>query len=78
MFTLHCLGVAFFDDGALDDITKVSSFMNLSGTCRLKQLLFKSLCNKNMHEHEQLKISICLEVAAIVAIFDAWETLAHA
>lgn len=36
-------GVAFFDDGALDDITNVSSFiMNLSGTCRLKQLLFKS------------------------------------
>ena len=64
-FTLHhytAFGVAFFDDGALDDITNVSSFiMNLSGTCRLKQFLFKSLCNKSMHEHEQLKILICLE-----------------
>lgn len=76
-FTLHhytAFGVAFFDDGALDDITNVSSFiMNLSGTCRLKQLLFKSLCNKSMHEHEQLKILICLEGnPALVVIFDAW------
>ena len=31
-----------------------------------------------MHEHEQLKISNCLEVAAVVVIFDAWETLVHA
>lgn len=31
-----------------------------------------------MHEHEQLKISNCLEVAAVEVIFDAWETLVHA